>query len=73
MLKAGTTVSLPWGRAHQLVIQYQMMRLESMHTSNIIQTEQEIFRNKKIMKTEEMTLKEYMREFGGQKCKGEMI
>ena len=35
--------SLPQGRAHQLVIQYQMVSLENRHTHNIIQAEQGVF------------------------------
>lgn len=33
------------GRTHQLVIQYHMVRPESMITSNTIQIEQVVFRN----------------------------
>lgn len=35
--------SFPQGRAHQLAIQYQMVSLESICTSHIIQTEQVVF------------------------------
>lgn len=42
MLRRGE--SLPQGKAHQLVIQYQMASPENTHASNIIQTEQVIFR-----------------------------
>lgn len=37
--------SLLRGRVNQLVIQYQTLNVESIHTSYIIQTEQIIFRN----------------------------
>lgn len=42
--------SLTQGRAHALGIQYQMVGPENVHTSNIIQTEQAIFRNMCIWK-----------------------
>ena len=35
----------PQGRAHQLVIQYQMVNPENIHTSSIIQTAQVISMN----------------------------
>jgi hypothetical protein len=37
--------SLSQGRTHPLLIQYQMVSPENKHTSNIIQTEEFIFRN----------------------------
>ena len=36
---------LPWGRAHQLVNQFQMAIPENIHTSNTVQPCQVIFRN----------------------------
>lgn len=43
-LKVGGN-SLPQGRVHQLVIQFQMVSPENTHTTNIIMTEKVIFRN----------------------------
>lgn len=37
--------SLPWGKAYQLGIQYQMVDSENTHTRNIIQNETVMFRN----------------------------
>jgi hypothetical protein len=40
-----TRISFLWGRGYLLVFQYQIIRPESIHISNIIQTEQIILRN----------------------------
>jgi hypothetical protein len=41
----GGTNRFPQGRVCQLVMQYQMDNIENIHTGNIIQTGQVMFRN----------------------------
>ena len=38
-------MAFPWGRAHQMVVQCQIVSPENIYTSNITQTEQGILRN----------------------------
>ena len=75
MLKSGRKSSQ--GRAHPLVIQYQMVSSENIHVNNIIQTEQVVFMNlgahthnaKEVMNLKKSKVC-YVRGFGGRTRKG---
>lgn len=72
MLRAG---EIPQGTAHQLVMQYEVVSPKNIHMSNIILTEQIIFRNMcvqaytythvTIIKKGAMSLKENKKEYMG--------
>ena len=79
--------SLPQGRAHQLIIQHQIVIPENIHRNNIIQTKQLIFRNihvcthtyayNAINAKETMNFRENGEKgigvFGGTRVKGEIL